>query len=336
MSNTKNVTVAETFTITEGGVTTTYRRTEKGYCTRDGKRISAEAFRAAEDLRDLELLDQIEDNLAWADATIAKVKEAEGGSDDRALTPDEMEELFDLRSDKLWSWYELAQRYGVTERAVREAFDFVRKLDDEAVEVTADEVGPTEGTTEEVYSDEAVPAKPEFEIQGVNKKQASVGHRNGHEYVHDWFGKRYFRDGEEITKFEYEHEVYGAEAPKAAKPKAKRQRRPKDVAGTYETAEGTVTLTAKQADFLREVGKLSEDELLGNVHGGVWCDILCDQIGGQFAGKPMSVGAMLSTICEKGLGERSKERREDGSRGKMVTVFRLTEKGETVWEAMGL
>lgn len=269
MSNTKNVIVAETFTITEGGVTTTYRRTEKGYCTRDGKRISAKAFRAAEDLRDLELLDQIEDNLAWADATIAKVKEAEG-------------------------------------------------------------------TTEEVYADEAVPAKPEFEIQGVNKRQASVGHRNGHEYVHDWFGKRYFRDGEEITKFEYEHEVYGDEAPKASKPKAKRPRRPKDVAGTYETSDGTVTLTAKQADFLREVGKLSEDELLGNVHGGVWCDILCDQIGGQFAGKPMSVGAMLSTICEKGLGERHKERRDGGSRGKTVTVFRLTEKGEAVWEAMGL
>ncbi len=344
MSKNATETTYKTFTVTEDGRTVTYKRTEKGYCTRDGRRISAKAFAEAEDLRDGELLDQIEDDLAWVDETIAKVRAAETADPDpdpepRTLTPDEMEELYGLRSEKAWSWYELARRYGVTERAVREAFDFVRKLDDEAAEVTVGAADPV-GNTEETFEAEPVPDRPEFDIPGVRKDQASVGYVDGHEYVHDWFGRRYFRDGEEISKFEYDHEVHGdAEPRRVTKGAAKRVRRPKDVAGTYETSEGTVTLTAKQLDFMRELGKLSEDDLLGSVRGGVWCDVLCDQIGGQFAGRPMSVGAMISTVCEKGLGERSKERREDGAgtgRGKTVTVFRLTKKGEEVWEDMGL
>ena len=123
------------------------------------------------------------------------------------------------------------------------------------------------------------------------------------------------------------------EVAKEAAKKAKRTRKPKDVAGTYETSEGIVTLTAKQLDFLHEVNNTSEDELLGDPVNGFWCDVLTDVIGGQFAGKPMTVGAMLSTICEKGLGERSKERRNtSGSNSRKVTTFVLTQKGREVWD----
>ena len=325
----KNTT--KTFTVTDELGTFTFKRTEKGYCTMNGKRVSAKVFEQAERLYEEKLVAEIDANVEAAKETAAKAS-------DHDLTAEEMEELFDLRVNKLWSWYELAQKYGITERRAREVYKSVLKADegvedqDVAVEVTAEVPEPVTGNTEEVYADEPVPVRPEFDIPGVNKDQASVGYRDGHEYVHDWFGKRYFRDGEEITKFEFEHEVHGAEERKETKPKPKGTRKSKDVAFELDG----ITLTAKQLDFLREVGEMSEDQLLGNVRSGVWCDILCDQIGGQFAGRPMSVGAMISTVCEKGLGVRHKERRDNGGRGKMVTVFRLTDDGVKVWEELGL
>lgn len=169
------------------------------------------------------------------------------------------------------------------------------------------------------------------EIPGVRKDLNPTAVIDGHEYVHDWAGRAYYRDGERITRAQFEAETGGD--PEAAKGLTTRKRRPKDVAGEFETTEGTVTLTAKQLDFLREVAKLGEDDLLGSFEGGCWCDILCDAIGGQFAGKPMTVGAMLSTLCEKGLGERTKEdRSSSGTRTKKVTAFSLTLKGREVWE----
>lgn len=271
----------KTFTVIDELGTFTFKRTEKGYCTMNGKRVSAKVFEQAERLYEEKLIAEIDANVEAAKEIAAKAGE-------------EVEDQ------------------------------------DVAVEVTAEVPEPVTGNTEEVYADEPIPARPEFDIPGVNKDQASVGYRDGHEYVHDWFGRRYFRDGEEITKFEYEHEVHGTEERKEAKPKG--TRKPKDVAFELDG----VTLTAKQLDFLREVGKMSEDQLLGNVRSGVWCDILCDQIGGQFEGRPMSVGAMISTVCEKGLGERHKERRDNGGRGKKVTMFRLTDDGVKVWEGLGL
>ena len=75
----------------------------------------------------------------------------------------------------------------------------------------------------------------------------------------DWASRKHYRDGEAISKRQWEREVFGEGATKPA-----RKRRPKDVAGEFETTEGAVTLTAKQLDFLREVAKLGEDDLLGS------------------------------------------------------------------------
>lgn len=166
------------------------------------------------------------------------------------------------------------------------------------------------------------------EIEGVRKDLNPTFEVDGDEFVCDWYNKKYYKNGSEISKAEYEAARDGGEAPKA---KA-RKRRPKDVAGEFETTEGVVTLTAKQLDFFREVAKLNEDDLLGSFVTGCWCDILTDAIGGQFAGKPMTVGAMVSTVCEKGLGVRSKEKRSSGTRERTVTTFSLTQKGREVWE----
>lgn len=113
---------------------------------------------------------------------------------------------------------------------------------------------------------------------------------------------------------------------KAAKP-----RRSKDVGFEYsENGETVVTLTAKQADFILHIA--DTDFWTGDYSDGIFVDVLCDQIGGQFEGKPMTVGAMISTLCEKGLGGRC---RDTSRQGKPI-VFGFTTLGVKVAMAVGL
>ena len=60
--------------------------------------------------------------------------------------------------------------------------------------------------------------------------------------------------------------------------------------------------------------------------------MLADEIGGQFEGKPMTVGAMISTICEKGLANRANDR----INGRKSTFMVLTELGKKVAAELGL
>lgn len=118
-----------------------------------------------------------------------------------------------------------------------------------------------------------------------------------------------------------------AEEPK--QPKAKKTRRSKDAFHTSIAVSG-LTLTAKQTSFLLH---LSDTNFWENgLDSCIWVDILCDEIGGEFAGKPMTVGAMISTLCEKGLGTRATDRRD----GRKCTSFALTELGKIVAAELGL
>ena len=108
--------------------------------------------------------------------------------------------------------------------------------------------------------------------------------------------------------------------------KTRKPRRSKDIA--YE-GHG-VTLTAKQVDFLRHLPDTCFWE--HGLDSGVWTDVLADEIGGQFKDKPMTTGAMLSTICEKGLGERVKDRINN----RKATAFYLTELGKIVAAELGV
>ena len=92
----------------------------------------------------------------------------------------------------------------------------------------------------------------------------------------------------------------------------------------------TVILTAKQIDFIRHLPDTGYWE--NGLDSCVWVDCLCDEIGGQFAGKPMTVGAMISTLCEKKLGYRMADKREN----KKCTAFGLTDSGKLVAQALGL
>ena len=172
------------------------------------------------------------------------------------------------------------------------------------------------------------PTRQDYEER---KADMNIIEIDGVEWAKDHINKKYYRDGVECAKAEFDRALGIGGKGQDGKP-ARKARRSKDVAFEHEGA----TLTAKQADFLRELEAMGEDAL-GNFLAGWWTDCICDGIGGQFAGKPMAVGAMISTLCEKGLGTRSKEQREtDKGRTKKVTSFCLTDKGREVWAAMGL
>lgn len=121
--------------------------------------------------------------------------------------------------------------------------------------------------------------------------------------------------------------------PKAEK-KERKPRRSKDVA--FEDKEQAITLTAKQVDFILHLSDSTFwDKGLDSV---LWCDVLCDEIGGQFTEKPMAIGAMISTLCEKGLATRTKDKLTDQTTGKSrkSTTFQLTIKGKLVAAKVGL
>lgn len=125
--------------------------------------------------------------------------------------------------------------------------------------------------------------------------------------------------------------------PKAeAKEKAKKTRKSKDIAHEHKDGEVTITLTAKQVDFVLHLSDSCFWER--GLDSILWCDVLVDEIGGQFEGKPMTIGAMISTLCEKGLGIRTKDRLTDQTTGKSrkSTTFQLTEKGKEIAKELGL
>lgn len=173
------------------------------------------------------------------------------------------------------------------------------------------------------------PTREEYEER---KEEMNIIEIDGVEWAKDHINKKYYRDGVECAKAEFERALGIGGKGQDGKP-ARKPRKSKDVAFEHEGA----TLTAKQADFLRELSEAGQDGVLGDAESGWWTDCITDGIGGQFAGKPMAVGAMISTLCEKGLGTRSKEQRETAKgRTKKVTSFCLTDKGREVWAAMGL
>lgn len=141
----------------------------------------------------------------------------------------------------------------------------------------------------------------------------------GVEYRNDWGNGKYWRGDEEISRAEFLRAM-GSESGKPA-----RQRRSRDVAFEH---EGT-TLTARQADFFLAMAQESSQ---GSPDAGWWIDLLIDGAGLS----PMSAGAMVSTLREKGLVAVSAEVREDGKRGRKAKRMCLTEAGRAVWDAMGL
>lgn len=137
---------------------------------------------------------------------------------------------------------------------------------------------------------------------------------------------------EAVTKVEEEITTEEVEAVAAEMaPKTNKSSRSKKNTAFRVDVDGVeIALTAKQADFIKHLPDTYFWE--NGLDSCIWVDCLCDDIGGQFEGKPMTVGAMISTICEKGLGSRGTDRRD----GRKATCFALTDTGKVVAKALGL
>ena len=116
------------------------------------------------------------------------------------------------------------------------------------------------------------------------------------------------------------------EAEKAMKKAEKKPRRSKDIA--HES--NGVTLTEKQVDFIKHVPDTCFYE--HGLESTMWVDVLADEIGGQFAGKPMTVGAMISTLREKEVIYVA----VDKVNGKKSKFFGFTEIGQKIAAELGL
>ena len=113
--------------------------------------------------------------------------------------------------------------------------------------------------------------------------------------------------------------------------KTKRTRRPKDIAFEYKKdGEIILTLTTKQVDFIKHIPDTCFYE--NGLESTPWCDVLADEIGGQFAGKPMTVGAMISTLREKHLIYTG----ISDVNGRKAKYFGFTELGMEVANELGL
>lgn len=142
-----------------------------------------------------------------------------------------------------------------------------------------------------------------------------------------------FSVDEIIERFGFNpNEVTEIDIPrKKATKKAKKVRKSKDIAFELkENGETVMTLTAKQVDFMKHLPDTCFWE--NGLESALWCDVLADEIGGQFAGKPMTTGAMISTLREKGIVEVGREESRQGKPKFMV----LTDLGKQIATGMGL
>lgn len=138
----------------------------------------------------------------------------------------------------------------------------------------------------------------------------------------------------------------GTEAPTAPSeaeetapvaPEKAPRRRSRDVAATVEspTTGRAITVTARQLQFLRELARTPQ-----YVEGApaLWTDVLIDEIGmgGSTFTNGMQVGAMVSTLREKGLVEVWSEGREDGMTGRVrrVKAMQFTPAGKVLMESI--
>lgn len=108
--------------------------------------------------------------------------------------------------------------------------------------------------------------------------------------------------------------------------KVRKPRRSKDVAFEMDTIEGRITLTAKQVDFLKLLPTVTFWE--EGIESTLWCDCIADDINWN----PMSVGAMISTLREKGLVVVGR----DTSRKGKPKYMSFTTVGQVIAKKLGL
>lgn len=145
--------------------------------------------------------------------------------------------------------------------------------------------------------------------------------------------KRDIRDSKFHATFEFMGRRYWTKDAiiKGETKKAKRSgRSKKNAAFKKQFGEVEITLTEKQIDFFHHIQDTCFWE--NGLDSTLWIDVLCDEIGGQFENKPMTIGAMVSTLREKDLLIVGVQR----VNGRKAKFFELTDLGKKVAAELGL
>lgn len=122
-------------------------------------------------------------------------------------------------------------------------------------------------------------------------------------------------------------EADAKQAEEAVAKKTKKKSK-KNVAFTFEDADGVITLTEKQVRFIK---LLPQDDFYENgLDSELWIDVLCDTLADEF--NPMALGAMVSTLREKYLISVGVQK----VNGKKCKFFGFTELGKRVARELGL
>lgn len=119
-----------------------------------------------------------------------------------------------------------------------------------------------------------------------------------------------------------------AEVNKKKKSSAKKRSRKNVFHTSIEVPD--MTLTEKQVNFMLHLPDTSFWE--HGLDSTLWVDVLVDEIGGEFEEKPMTVGAMISTLREKGLMVVA----IGNVNGRKAKYIELTEDGKKVAKELGL
>lgn len=172
-------------------------------------------------------------------------------------------------------------------------------------------------------AEDAVNNKKTKKEEKLNAEMEKLGY---HRIDSAWNDIRYTTEAHEVMAWNTVEEGLKWVKEQTKGQKTKKTRRSKDIA--YD-GHG-ITLTAKQVDFIRHIP--DTDFYEHGLESAPWCDVLADQIGGQFARKPMTVGAMISTLREKNVINVGMERMN----GKKAKYFVFTELGKKVAQELGL
>lgn len=257
---------------------------------------------------------------------IDKIKDYWMATMNMGETREEMEEIWSTKDglDNLMEWFDGEIEEGITEEEMDQAINAVEKAQTkkEDKEMADKNMVKIEQITVDgiVYTS----TRPGYYYKRVDGKQTRIPKAEWEQVFEKWqtevdAERKAREEAQDKSDREAEDAVNG-------KKKEKKARRPKDIA---HESNGK-TLTAKQVDFIRHIPDTCFYE--NGLESTMWCDCLADEIGGQFAGKPMTVGAMISTLREKDIVYVGVDR----VNGKKAKFFGFTETGKEIAKELGL
>lgn len=149
-----------------------------------------------------------------------------------------------------------------------------------------------------------------------------------------WSHEEAQKDLEELLAEEAANKPIPEKGKKAIGGKTMKKSRKKNFALTIEFDGKEYGITEKQVDFMSHLKDTNFWE--HGLDSTVWIPMLCDEIGGQFEGKPLSVGAMVSTLREKGLIVVGVDTVTGfGERPRKMKYLSLTDAGKAMTKAVG-